>query len=131
MTMTMNRYGFTLIELLMAVVIVGLLTAIAIPRVQTVRGSAFIVAMKSDLRNFAVAEESYFYDFQVYAGNVGVLQARGHEMSPGAAVVINEATPMGWSATVSHTGTPVRCYLFTGAAAPIGAATEDGNLRCD
>lgn len=131
MTMTMNRYGFTLIELVMVVVIVGLLTAIAIPRVQTVRGSAFIAAMKADLRNFAVAEESYLYDFQAYAGNVATLQARGYEVSPGVAVLVNEATPMGWSATVSHTGTPVRCYLFTGAAAPVGAATEDGNLRCD
>lgn len=129
--MTMNRYGFTLIEMVMVVVIVGLLTAIAIPQVQAVRGSAFIAAMKSDLRNFAVAEESYFYDFQVYAGSMATLRARGHETSPGIAVVINEATPMGWSATVSHNGTSVRCYLFTGAAAPIGVATEDGNLRCD
>jgi prepilin-type N-terminal cleavage/methylation domain-containing protein len=129
--MTVNRYGFTLIEMLIVVVIVGLLTAIAIPRIQTVRGRAFVATMKSDLRNFAVAEESYLYDFQAYAGNVATLQARGYEVSPGVAVLVNEATPMGWSATVSHTSTAVRCYLFTGSAAPVGAATDDGLLRCD
>ena len=129
--MTVNRYGFTLIEMLMVVVIVGLLTAISIPRIQAVRGRAFVAAMKSDLRNFAVAEESYFYDFQNYAGDMATLQARGHGTSPGVSVLINEATPTGWSATVSHVGTVVRCYLFTGAAAPVGAATEDGLLRCE
>ena len=129
--MTANSYGFTLIEMLMVVVIVALVTAIAIPRVQAVRGRAFVATMKSDLRNFAVAEESYFYDFQNYAGDVATLRARGHGASPGVTVLINEATPMGWSATVSHVGTAVRCYLFTGGAAPVGAATEDGDLRCD
>jgi prepilin-type N-terminal cleavage/methylation domain-containing protein len=127
----MNRRGFTLIELMMVVVIVGLLTAVAIPRVQAARGRTFLAAMKSDLRNFAVAEESYFYDFQNYAGSVATLEARGHEISPGVTVVINEATPMGWSATVSHANISERCYLFTGAAAPVGVATEDGLLRCD
>lgn len=131
MTMTMNRYGFTLIEMIMVVVIVSLLTAVAIPRVQAARGNAFVAAMKSDLRNLAVEEESYLYDFRVYAGDAATLQARGHELSPGVTLLINEATPMGWSATVSHTGTTIRCYLFTGAAAPVGAATEDGDLRCD
>jgi prepilin-type N-terminal cleavage/methylation domain-containing protein len=129
--MTVNRYGFTLIEMLIVVVIVGLLTAIAIPRIQTVRGRAFVATMKSDLRNFAVAEESYFYDFRNYAGDMATLRARGHGTSPGVSVLINEATPMGWSATVSHVSTAVRCYLFTGGAAPVGAATEDGFLTCD
>ena len=127
----MNRYGFTLIEMMMVVVIVGLLTAVAIPRVQAARGRAFVATMKADLRNFAVAEESYYYDFRLYAGNVAILQARGHEVSAGVAVLVNEATPMGWSATASHANSPIRCYLFTGAAAPVGAATEDGLLRCD
>ena len=129
--MTMIRYGFTLIEMLLVVVIVGLLTAVAIPRVQAARGRAFVSTMKTDLRNFAVAEESYFYDFRIYAADVATLQARGHEVSSGVSVLINEATSMGWSVTVSHGETPVRCYLFTGAAAPVGAATEDGDLRCD
>ena len=129
--MRMDRHGFTLIEMVMVVVIVGLLAAVAIPRVQTARGRAFVSTMKADLRNFAVAEESYFYDFQVYAGDVATLEARGHEASPGVTIVVNEATPMGWSATVSHANIAERCYLFTGAAAPVGVATEDGDLRCD
>ena len=48
--------GFTLIELLIAVVIVGLLAALAVPRLSVVRENAFVATMKSDLRHFSQSE---------------------------------------------------------------------------
>jgi Tfp pilus assembly protein PilE len=116
---------------MVVVVIIGLLTAVAVPQVQQAKERAYVSTMKADLRNFAVAEESYFYDYHVYAGGIGTLSARGYQVSRGVALAINEATPAGWSATVSHTGTPIRCYLFTGSAAPVGTATQDGNIACE
>src|SRR5262249_32283604 len=61
-----NKKGFTLIELLIVVVIIGILAAIAIPKFANTKEKAYVAAMKSDLRNMATAEESYFADNQTY-----------------------------------------------------------------
>src|ERR1041385_3218307 len=62
-----NRKGFTLIELLIVVVIIGILAAIAIPKFSNTKEKAVVAAMKSDLRNYASAEESYYSDYTSYA----------------------------------------------------------------
>ena len=52
--------GFTLIELLSVVAIIGVLVAIALPRLLGVRATAIDARAKSDLRNAATSEEAYF-----------------------------------------------------------------------
>jgi type IV pilus assembly protein PilA len=59
--------GFTLIELLVVIIIIGILAAIAIPVFLSQRKKGYDSAAKSDLRNFATAEESYLTDFDVYS----------------------------------------------------------------
>ena len=55
-----NRQGFTLIELLIVVVIIGILAAIAIPKFGNTKEKAVVAAMRSDLRNLASAQETYW-----------------------------------------------------------------------
>jgi len=124
------RRGFTLIELLIALTVVSLLMAIAVPMLGYVRERAYITSMKSDLRNLAVMEESYFYDHSLYTGNLATLESRGFLASRGVTVQIREGLPTGWSATVSHSATLRQCHLFVGAAAPVGSATESGVTDC-
>jgi len=58
--------GFTLIELLVVMIIIGILAAIAIPVFLNQRKSGYDAGAKSDVRNAATAEETYFTDNQAY-----------------------------------------------------------------
>ncbi len=125
-----SESAFTLIELTVVVVIIGLVASIAVNRFGSSRANAYVSSVKADLRNLALAEESYYYDNGAYAGSLAALGTGGYQSSPGVDVTINEATNAGWSATATHQDTPKQCYLFTEAAAPIGSATTPGNISC-
>lgn len=119
--------GFTLIELLIVVVIIGILAAIAIPKFANTKGKAYAASMRSDLRNLAVAQESYMYDNSTYAGS---LAAMGVTPSNGVTITIGVANGQGWNAQAEHyMASPIRCYIFVGNA-PNPPATTDGVVVC-
>jgi prepilin-type N-terminal cleavage/methylation domain-containing protein len=122
--------GFTLIELMVVVVIIGLLAAIVGPQFSVARERTYVAVMRTDLRNFATAEESYFYDFAVYTSDPSHVEQRGFETSKDVSLTVNEATSSGWSARTMHLGTIEECYMFIGSAAPIGPATAEGVVVC-
>jgi len=127
----MSRSGFTLIELLIVVVIIGILAAIAVPKFASTKERAYLGTMKSDLRNLATSQESYFYDNNTYY--IGAVPAAGFLYNPSkdVTITIGEATVAGWSATASHPGaTGKSCAVFYGAAAPVAPATTEGVVAC-
>ncbi|HUO50974.1 MAG TPA: prepilin-type N-terminal cleavage/methylation domain-containing protein [Gemmatimonadaceae bacterium] len=125
---TRNRTGFTLIELLIVVVIIGILASIAIPKFSNTKREAYIASMRTDLRNLATAQESYFYTNDVYTTNPASLNFTS---SPGVVLSIPEATAGGWSGVTTHplVGT-TKCALFMGKAAPVAPATVEGQVTC-
>ena len=126
--MLKQKSGFTLIELLLVIVIMGILMAVLIPRWASSRERAFMATMKSDLRNLATAEESYFYDNATYATSLAALTA--YNPSTGITVTINAATVAGWSATASRPGITKQCYLFVGNVAPPVGGSIEGQVTC-
>ena len=62
--------GFTLIELLVVIIIIGILAAIAIPVFLNQRKKGWDAQAKSDLKNMAIAEETYLTDAGVYTDTV-------------------------------------------------------------
>ena len=124
------RRGFTFVELLMVFAIMGLVTAIAVPRLQSYRQRALVAAMKSDLRTLGLHQESSYYDRATYTDDLALLQLSGFNSSPAVNVVVNEATFLGWSATAIHAQIPTQCYIFVGDAAPVGTAVVEGSVDC-
>jgi type II secretion system protein G len=120
--------GFTLIELLIVVVIVGLLAAIAIPKLTNTKQKAYVAQMKSDLKNLATAEEGFFYDSAFYTSSLA--QLNNFRSSTGVTLNVLEATPQGWSAEAVHSQTPRRCVLYQGNASPVAPATSEGRITC-
>ena len=86
-----NESGFTLIELLVVIIIIGILAAIAIPTFLNQRKKGWDAAAKSELRNAAVAQESYFTEDNgagtsaeaknIYADTESVLEVEGFNPS--------------------------------------------------
>jgi len=124
----MNRRGFTLIELLIVVVIIGILASIAIPKFANTKEKAYLAAMKSDLRNILVAQETYFADQVSYTSSTTALNL---VVSPGVTITISSVTSTGWNATASYTATTRTCGIFYGTAAPVMTGQNEGEPRCN
>ncbi|MBI5177660.1 MAG: prepilin-type N-terminal cleavage/methylation domain-containing protein [Nitrospinae bacterium] len=62
--------GFTLIELLVVVAIIGILVAIAIPQFANYKKQANDGAAEADIRNLALAAESYYATNGAYPASV-------------------------------------------------------------
>lgn len=127
----MNQRGFTLIELLIVVVIIGILAAVAIPKFSSTKGKAYIATVKSDLKNFASAQESYYYDNGFYYNGAVPNAAIAFSPSSDVSITISEADVSGWAATATHGSVPNACSIYVGDAAVPAPATVEGSPACN
>jgi type IV pilus assembly protein PilE len=126
--MNSRRRGFTLIELLIVVTVIGLLSAIAIPRFTTVKQKANVATMQTALKNLGQAEETYFSEHGEYTAN---LDSLNFQPSGDLTLTVVEATRTGWSATIEHPqAVPRKCAFFLGSAAAVPPATNQGAMGC-
>lgn len=128
-----SQKGFTLIELLIVLVIIGILTAIAVPQFSETREKAFFAAMKADARNMANQQELYHADNYSYASDLSALNFVSSE----GVTVTPAGTTSGWSATVTHDalGDEEGCAIYYGTVADkptIGGKTPEaeGQVAC-
>jgi type IV pilus assembly protein PilA len=125
--MKTQKQGFTLIELLIVVVIIGILAAIAIPKFANTKEKAYIAAMKSDLRNLASAQETFFGDSAYYL-SASSPNTKYWQASTGVKVESANASSTGWSAKVSRPGTAQTCTVWVGVKG-VGTGNE-GEPTC-
>ena len=100
-----NHRGFTLLELLVVLVIVGILTAIAIPQYDAYKRRAFDTRARADLYSAALAEEAFFLDSEKYLSCSGdeCTQLPGiARLSKGVTLSMN-GTQSGFTGNATHT----------------------------
>jgi prepilin-type N-terminal cleavage/methylation domain-containing protein len=129
--MRAKQNGFTLIELLIVVVIIGILAAVAIPKFANTKQKATVASMRSDLRNLAGTQESYWVENRTYYGGAIPDPALKYQPTVGVTVTIVNASDAGWSARASAPGLTLQtCVIFYGTVAAILPATVEGAVGC-
>lgn len=116
--------GFTLIELLVVIIIIGILSAIAIPVFMNQRKKAVDAGIKSDLRTIANEMETMYVDDQAYptgsqSGKTVTLTGKGTPAKT-VAVTISEET----STYTVAAGTDPNSYVITGTNASKGTGAK-------
>lgn len=94
--------GFTLLELIVVVAVIGILAAIAIQQFQLHRARAIDASMRSDLKNAALAMESYYGEFLQYPNTEAAIRLVGYRKTSGVTLAINVPTPSTFTLTASR-----------------------------
>ncbi|HEX6537202.1 MAG TPA: prepilin-type N-terminal cleavage/methylation domain-containing protein [Gemmatimonadaceae bacterium] len=121
------RPGFSLLELFLALVVIGILVGLAIPRFRAYERKVYIAAMVDELRDLAVREESYRRGVGAYTSDVSVL---GFVASPGVTVTVVRADSAGWSARAIHGQSAATCAISYGTAPVLPPATVKNFVGC-
>jgi type IV pilus assembly protein PilE len=102
-----RQRAFTLIEIMIAIVVVGILTAIALPQYNDYVRRARITEATSGLNDFRVRMEQFFQDRRRYDDGGGAC---------GAAVPV-VAPPVTFTFTCAPVGAPALSYVATATGA--------------
>jgi prepilin-type N-terminal cleavage/methylation domain-containing protein len=97
-----SQAGFTLLELIVVVAVLGILAAIAIQQFQLHRARAVDASMRSDLKNAALAMESYYGEFLLYPASEAAILLVGYRKTSGVSLAINVPTPSTFTITASR-----------------------------
>ena len=114
-----TTHGFSLVELLMVIGIISLLAVIAMPQFVAYRARAADSQMKSDLKNAAIAMESYYAEYKVYPASVAAITAVGFTQTTGVGLVITVTSPSTFTLTASAPNGSQPNFTYTSSTGAI------------
>lgn len=97
-----SQAGFTLLELIVVVAVLGILVAIAVQQFQLHRARAIDASMRSDLKNAALAMESYYGEFLAYPTTETAIRLVGYRKTFGVTLSISVPTPSTFTLTAAR-----------------------------
>jgi len=120
--MTQNRKGFTLIEVVVVTVVIGVLAAVAVPRLAGSKDKAYVAAMKADLHTIAIYEEQFAAENHgQYFGGTATTDSPLNGFTPSKDVTMTlvafnilGSQLADWTATVKHSQTSQSCEMRSG-----------------
>lgn len=118
-----RQRGFTLIELLIAVVIVGILSAVALPLYTQYQLRTYRSAAIAELGDCAQALERFYTVNFTYAGAA----VAGADTGAPAATLCSSTSPPSGTALYDITIEAADATTFTLRATPVAAAANDGD----
>ena len=108
--------GFTVLELLVAIGILGILIAFAIPQYLAYRRNAFIAGVKSDLKNASIVQEVYFTETGIYTQSLATLLTSGFRQTKNVSISItSDGSSYSLIATHANCGTDTWTFNGTGS----------------
>ena len=107
-----SEEGFTLLELIVVVAVLGILAAIAIQQFQVHRARAVDASMRSDLKNAAMAMESYYGEFLAYPNNEAAILLVGYRKTSGVTLTISVPTPSTFTLTAARANGSQPSFTF-------------------
>jgi len=111
--------GFTLLEILVVMALVGILSAIAIQQYSSYRSRGVDTQMRSDLKNAALAMESYFSVFRSYPNSLASLISTGFRQTKGVSLNITVVTPFVYTLTASKPNGTQASFTYSSATGQI------------
>ena len=114
-----RRAGFTLVEILIVIAIIGVLAVIAIPQFIAYRNRSIDAQMRSDLRNAAVAVESYFTKRNVYPSSIDEVEGFGFQATDGVTLTLNIVSPTSYTITAAKPGGTQASFTFSSTTGSI------------
>jgi len=126
-----RRLGVSLVELLIVLSIVGLLLAVAVPRLTRARDRAYEATLTADLERLNYLQEQHrALGARAYTTDLAALDFVASE---GVTLAVTDASVTGWASQASHRAQPdLYCSVFSGSgqARPPWPATQPGEINC-
>ncbi|MGH7886578.1 MAG: type IV pilin protein [Candidatus Binatia bacterium] len=107
-----SNAGMTLLELLVVVAVIGILAAISLQEFNNHRRRAIDSSMRIELRNAAMAMESYYGEFLEYPTAVNSILLVGYRNTASVTLTINITSPSTYTLTAARAAGTQASFTF-------------------